>query len=147
MEGKEFLTVAQKLVQMRSEAAIRSSVSRTYYAVFITGRKLLRELGIYLPNDASVHEHVYRLLHNAGLSEIKELAEWLRKLRSKRLQADYDMEIREFQSHLNCELDLVRAKFAITQLENCYQQPLRKQLKEGIQEYERKINRGSIGSA
>jgi hypothetical protein len=100
-----------------------------------------------LPNDASVHEHVYRLLHNAGLSDIKELAEWLRKLRSKRLQADYDMEIHEFQSHLNCEFGIVRAKLAITQLESCNQQPLRNQLKDGIQEYEREINRGSIASA
>lgn len=73
--------------------------------------------------------------------------EWLRKLRSKRLQADYDMDVREFQSHLNCEFDIVRAKLAIVQLESCHQQPLRNQLKDGIEEYERKINRGSIGSA
>jgi len=147
MEGKDFLNTAQKLAPMRNEAAIRSAVSRTYYAAFITGRQLLRELGFYFPPDASVHEQVYRLLHNCGLKDIIELADWLKDLRLRRVRADYDMENREFQSHLKCEFDIVRAKLAIAQLESCYQQPLRNQLKDGIQEYERKINRGSIASA
>jgi hypothetical protein len=50
MQGKEFLAVALKLAQMRSEAAIRSAVSRTYYAVFNVGRQLLNDLGFVLPN-------------------------------------------------------------------------------------------------
>ena len=87
MEGKEFIGVAQKLVQMRSEAAIRSAISRAYYATFITGRELLLELGFSLPKDASAHEQLYFRL----------------------------------------------------QLEGYYQPPLRNQLRDGIQEYERKI--------
>jgi len=140
MEGKEFLIVAQKFVQMRSEAAIRSAESRAYYSAFITGRKLLRDLGISLLNDASIHEQVYRLLLNAGIQDIKDIAGSLKNLRKGRLQADYDMENRDFQSPTKCEFDLARAKLIIAQLENCYQQPLRNRLKNGIQAYEQKIS-------
>jgi uncharacterized protein (UPF0332 family) len=139
MEGKEFLIVAQKLVQMRSEAAIRSAVSRAYYSAFITGRKLLIDLGFSLQIDASVHEQVYRLLHNAGIPSIKDTAASLKNLRIRRVQADYDMENRDFQSQTECELNIALAKFIIAQLESCSQQPLRNQIKTGIQEYERKI--------
>jgi uncharacterized protein (UPF0332 family) len=139
MEGKEFFIVAQKLVQMRSEAAIRTAVSRAYYSTFITGRKLLIELGFSLPIDASVHEQVYRLLHNAGIPDIKDIAASLKNLRIRGVQADYDMDIPDFQSHIECEFLIAHAKLMIAQLESCYQQPFRNQLKDGIQTYEQKI--------
>jgi hypothetical protein len=140
MEGKEFLTVAQKLVQTRTEAAIRSACSRTYYAVFNTGIKLLSDLGFTLPRDASVHEQLYQRLNNAGIPDIKDVAARLKDLRIRRVHADYDMANRDFQSHTKCEFDIARTKLIIAQLESYYQQPLRNQLKDGIREYERKIN-------
>jgi len=139
MEGKEFITVAQKLAQMRTEASIRSAYSRAYYGIFNTGLKLLSDLGFILPKDASSHELLYRRLNNAGISEIKDIAGRLKDLRQKRVHADYDMESRSFHSHTECELDLARAKLIIAQLESGSQQPLRHRLKDGIQEYERKI--------
>jgi len=139
MEGKDFLAVAQKLVQTRGEAAIRSAASRTYYALFNTGKKLLNDLGFSLPKDASAHELLYYRLYNSGIPDINALAITIKKLRSKRIRADYEMNDTGFQSHIECEFDIARAKHIIAQLENCYQQPLRNQLKDGIQEYERKI--------
>ena len=147
MEGKEFLTVAQKLVQIRSEAAIRSAASRTYYAIFNTGLMLLNELGFSFPKDASAHELLYYRLYNSGLPDIGALAITTKKLRQKRIRADYEMKSKDFHSPLECELDIAGANLIIAQLESCYQQPLRNQLKDGIQEYEQKINRGSIASA
>jgi hypothetical protein len=140
MEGKEFLTVAQKMLQIRSEAATRSAFSRIYYAVFNTGKKLLNDLGFVMPKDATAHEQLYRRLNNSGISAIEEIAGWSSDLRKKRIRADYEMDSREFQSHKSCEFYLVRAKLVIAQLENCYQQPIRKQLKDGIQEYERRLD-------
>ena len=90
---------------------------------------------------------LYRRLNNCSISDIEELARRLKALRLKRNSADYDMKNRGFQSHLECELDIARAKLIIAQLESCYQPPLRNQLKDGIQEYERKINSGSVASA
>ena len=139
MEGKKFLTVAQKMLQIRSEEATRSAFSRIYYAVFNTGAKLLNELGFDLPKDGTAHERLYQRLNNSGISATEEIAAWLGDLRQRRTRADYDMDSREFQSHKSCEFYLVRAILVITQLENCYQQPLRNRLKDGIIKYERKI--------
>jgi uncharacterized protein (UPF0332 family) len=147
MEGKEFINVAQKMLQIRTEAATRSAFSRIYYAVFNTGKKLLHELGFALPKNAMAHEELYYRLNNSGLAAMEEIVSWISDLRSRRLRADYDMDSREFQSHKTCEFYLARATLIIAQLESCYQQPLRNQLKDGIQEYERKINSGSIASA
>jgi hypothetical protein len=140
MEGKEFIIVAQKMVQMRTEASIRSAYSRAYYAIFNTRLELLTDLGFNLPKDATSHELLYQRLNNTGISDIQDLAGRLKDLRQKRIRADYDMKHRGFQSHTECELELARAKLMIVQLENYYQQPLRNQLKDGIQAYERKIN-------
>jgi hypothetical protein len=140
MEAKEFLVVAQKLVQMRSEAAVRSAFSRAHYAIFNIGNKLLKDLAFVMPKDASAHEQLYQRLNNCGIPAIMETAVWQRDLRRKRVFADYDMDNSAFQSYTECELHIARAKLVIAQLEACYQQPLRKQLKDGIQEYERKLN-------
>ncbi len=139
MEGKEFLDFALKMLQFRSEAAIRSAVSRIYYAVFNTEKTLLDELGFVLPTDAAAHEELYRRLYNSGLSDIQETANWLFDMRRKRVNADYDTLSRDFQSHKSYALDIARAKLTISQLESYSQQPLRNQLKDGIQKYERKI--------
>jgi uncharacterized protein (UPF0332 family) len=139
MEGKKFLTVAQKMLQIRSEEATRSAFSRIYYAVFNTGAKLLNELGFVLPKDGTAHERLYQRLNNSGISATEEVAAWLGDLRQRRTRADYDMDSREFQSHKTCEFYLARATLVITLLENFYQQPLLNQLKDGIQGYERKI--------
>ncbi len=139
MEGKEFLIIAQKLAQMRLEAAIRSAYSRAYYAAFNVGVKLLRDLGFIVPKDVAAHDHLYHRLNNAGILEIMDIAGRLKDLRQKRIRADYDMESRAYHAHVECELDIARAKLVIAQLESCYQQSLRNQFKDGIQEYERKI--------
>jgi len=86
MEGKEFLTVAQKLVQIRSEAAIRSAASRTYYAIFNTGIKLLTDLGFSFPKDASAinskpafkntNEKSNCIHKKITAKEVKALAQW-----------------------------------------------------------------------
>ncbi len=43
MEGKDFFELAQKLVQMRSEPALRSAISRAYYAAYHCCIKLLSD--------------------------------------------------------------------------------------------------------
>jgi hypothetical protein len=73
MEGKEFLTVAQKLAQARTEASIRSAYSRAYYGIFNMGLKLLSDLGFILPKDAFSHELLYHRLNNCGISDINLL--------------------------------------------------------------------------
>ena len=140
MEGKAFLEIAQKLVQMRSEPALRSAVSRAYYAVYNCCIHFLDELGFKFEKDTPAHEKVYQYLNNASIEEIKTAAENLRHLRKRRNQADYNMASIEFQNHIICQLDLVSAQAIISQIEKYHQEPLRKQLRNGLREYHAKIN-------
>lgn len=51
MEGKEFFELAQKLVQMRSEPALRSAISRAYYRHIIAALDSFVSLGFSLAKN------------------------------------------------------------------------------------------------
>jgi len=140
MEGKEFFTLAQKLTQMRNEPALRSAVSRAYYAVFHCCMKLLTELGFKFSKDASAHAKVAAYLNNADIIAINDVADALSYLRKRRNFADYDLTSKEFQDHLSCQGDLIRAHAAISQIEKYSHEPFRTQLRNGLHEYDAKIN-------
>ncbi len=140
MEGKEFFVFAQKLVQIRTEPALRSAISRAYYAAYHCCIQLLRELGFQFSKDASAHDKVFAYLNNSAISEIQAAADNLTHLRRHRNSADYDLTSKEFQNHIDCQLDLARAQSIILQIEKYSQEPLRTQLRNGMREYEAKIS-------
>ena len=140
MEGKAFLEIAQKLAQMRSEPALRSAVSRAYYAAYNCCIQLLNEPGFKFEKGAPAHEKVAQYLSNASVDEIKTAAESLILLRKRRNQADYNMQTTDFQNHIICQLDLVSAQAIISQIEKYSHEPLRAQLRNGLREYHAKIN-------
>jgi hypothetical protein len=140
MEGKAFLNTAQKLTQIRDEPALRSAVSRAYYAVYNCCIRLLEEFGIHFDKDYPAHEKVYQYLRNSAIAEIETTADDLRLLRKRRNMADYDMASKEFQSHLLCQGDVVRAQGIILQIEKHSKEPLRTQLRKGLRDYHAKIN-------
>lgn len=139
MEGKEFFVFAQKVVQMRTEPALRSAISRAYYAALHCCGQLLRELGFQFSKDASVHDKISAYLQNSTISEIKTVGDNLFHLRRRRNSADYDLNSKEFQNHIDCQLDLARAQIIISQMEKYRREPLRTQLRNGLWEYA-KIN-------
>jgi uncharacterized protein (UPF0332 family) len=141
MEGKEFFTLAQKLVQMRTEPAFRSAVSRAYYAGYHCCLQLLREFGFQFSKDASAHDKLAAYLNNAAIDEIQVVADTLWHLRRRRNSADYNLSSKEFQNHIDCQIDLVRAQSIILQIEKHSQEPLRTQLRNGLRDYHAKINR------
>ena len=140
MEGKEFFELAQKLVQMRSEPALRSAISRAYYAAYHCCIQLLRELGFMFSKDSSAHEKVAAYLNNAAISEIEFAGKELNYLRRRRNHADYDLILKDFQDHIACQLDMARAQAIISQVEKYSHEPFRTQLKNGLREYLSKIN-------
>lgn len=145
MEGKAFIDTAKKLVLMRDEPALRSAVSRSYYAAYNFCLQLLDELGFHFGKDSPAHEKVYQYLHNAGITEI-EAADDLRLLRKHRNIADYDMASKEFQNHIVCQGDLVRAQGIISQIEKHLREPLRTKLRNHVREYVAKINSSPASS-
>jgi hypothetical protein len=140
MEGKAFIDTAKKLVLMRDEPALRSAVSRSYYAAYNFCIQLLDELGFHFGKDSPAHEKAYHYLHNAGINEIEAAADDLRLLRKHRNLADYDMASKEFQNHLVCQGDLIRAQGIILVIEKYSQEPFRKLLRNGVREYVAKIS-------
>ncbi len=139
MEGKAFLDFAKKLLPMRHEPALRSAVSRGYYAVYNCAVQLLLDLGFRVDQSAQNHEKIYFDFNNSGIEEIKDMADLLIYLRRRRNDADYNMMTNEFIDHRKCEADIWQAQFIISVLERYAKEPLRAQLKNGILEYHRKI--------
>jgi hypothetical protein len=146
MQGKAFLDTAKKLLLMRDEPALRTAVSRSYYAAYNFCIQLFEVLGFHFGKDSPAHEKVYHYLHNAGITEIEAAADDLRVLRKHRNIADYDMASKEFQNHIVCQGDLVRAQGIILVIEKYSREPLRTQLRNGVREYVAKISSSPLSS-
>ncbi len=139
MNARDYLELAQKLSQMRTEAAIRSAISRGYYAAFHFEKNLVEALGFNLPEDATAHEKLYRLLNNSGVQSASAAADWLRRLRQRRTLADYDFTQSDLNSLYDCQKDLLRVMGIISFCESHSSEPLRSTLKQGISAYVQKV--------
>lgn len=92
MNPKDFLETAKLLSKSSSEAAIRSLVSRAYYAMLIYIREIMtNELHIQFSDGKNIHEWIPRCLKYSQLPDAKELAEKIADFRDIRNSADYDM--------------------------------------------------------
>jgi uncharacterized protein (UPF0332 family) len=139
MEAKDYFDLARKLAQMRTEAAIRSAISRGYYAAFHTAKKLVEGLGFHFTKDAAAHDKLFYLLNNAGIKSAEDVAKFLSDLRRRRNLADYDFEQKKMQTYQDCQYDLVRVAGIFSFSENYSSEPLRSELKKGIAEYIQKV--------
>ncbi len=91
----DYLTLAQELVTRRDdEAALRSAVSRAYYAAFCQARNLLSRDGV---NTDDMRSHValwtrYRVHSDPSYQLIGRQGDYIRRHRS---EADYRDEFQE----------------------------------------------------
>ena len=90
MDPWHFLIVAEQLSDSKLEAARRSSISRSYYAIYNEIVTFLGERGVTLP-QRDAHEKLCRCLTGTGHQALALIAEQLRWLRLDRTAADYDM--------------------------------------------------------
>src|SRR3954453_10141417 len=90
MNPRDFLLVAEDLLESVREADWRTAVSRAYYAAFLVAVELFRVAGFVVPADRRAHQFVYLRLNNCGRAEVVEAAEWLSALRDRRNRADYN---------------------------------------------------------
>ena len=75
MDASAFLNLAHELLNNTdNEAALRTSVSRSYYALHNHLVKFVNDVGCQLPKDASKHEKVYRWLYNCDVGAIRAIA-------------------------------------------------------------------------
>jgi len=144
MVGAEFLDIAHRLLKIPTEAAYRSVINRAYYAVFLTGNEFLAELGFKASDGPQTHGQFLRRINNCGVPELQEIYEGLQNLYRRRRQADYNLSSPIFKAQPAVALDVASAAQMIATIQSCQKsQNLRIQIRDGIREYERKINASS----
>lgn len=101
MDPLDFLRPARDLSGSAQEAERRTSIGRSYFAVFNHVRIRLEPLK-RLPETSDVHNVVVRYLTSANNNELQSVGQTLKDLRTSRNEADYNMEatIIEDQSRL-----------------------------------------------
>ncbi len=141
MSGEDFLVLAKSLLKRPTEAAYRSAVSRAYYAVFHVGVTFLAELGLKASDGPQAHAQLRARVNNCGVPELKNSYGLLYDLYKRRRFADYDLNLAIFRAQADVALIVASADQIIAAIKQCRQSPtLRNQIRDGIREYERKIN-------
>lgn len=99
-DWSDFLKLAESLARAErasvlEEAALRSAVSRAYYAAFCASRNHARDLGeIILTGLARDHGIVKDHYKHSGVRDYQKIGTWLERLRDNRNCADYDDDLR-----------------------------------------------------
>jgi len=99
MQWSEFLDTASRLSQGATEGDWRSSVSRSYYAVFHYFRGFLLANGLDVGQGGQVHFNLYSGLLNCGFPAVAPIASRIDRLREWRTWADYDLRRTVGQRH------------------------------------------------
>ena len=110
-EWTEFLTLAKELAQRSDEAALRSAVSRAYYAAFGKARALLMAEGVPLVSDATDHARVWEAFRSSSDDVRYYIGVDGMALRNNRNRADYDAEVTDIKA---------RAQRAVRKAEDIY---------------------------
>jgi uncharacterized protein (UPF0332 family) len=141
MLGEEFLEVSKSLLKTPKEAAYRTAANRAYYAVFHCCAAFFRELGFKISDGPQTHGQLLARINNCGTSELQSIYNHLVDLYKHRRLADYDLNSSLFNAQAFVALVVASAEQIIATIKHCQvSQALRIQIRNGIREYERKIN-------
>ena len=110
MDPLDFLRPARDLSKSAQEAERRTSIGRSYFAVFNHVRIRLEPLKP-LPETSDVHNIVVRYLTFANNKELQSVGQTLKDLRTSRNEADYNMKATIIQDQ--SRLALSKAERAI----------------------------------
>ena len=135
MDGREFLEVAQELARGPQEAALRSAVSRAYYAAYNYGRQILRQLGFQEVAERRSHGEVWMYFGNCGESRIASAGRMLGDLQSERVGADYRLGNQKYQNPKNAEACVKLAQRIVQQFERCEESAVAATVAEGMKRY------------
>ena len=116
MNPDQFITLASELASGTTEAHYRSAISRAYYGVFHTARRLLLDMGIRLPKGEQIHMKAAFCLHDCGVPLATEAAVELEALRTERNRADYELDGR-VTSRTMAESQILTARKVLAKLQ------------------------------
>ena len=92
MDGKEFLKIAQTFQDSEIEAERRTSIGRSYFALFNAMVQTLQKQQIRFAGDAADHGTLTRHLKSSGDNIAFKIGDALTALRKDRNNADYGMQ-------------------------------------------------------
>ena len=97
----DYYALAERLRHEDSEAALRSAISRAYYAVFCQARDYLKEQGVMLSTlGPSSHKQVWGEFKQRGRTH-RSIGDNGDKLHYNRIKADYENEIERLDLLVN----------------------------------------------
>ena len=93
-DWSSFADLAEELIEHRhqsraAQACVRTSISRSYYAVFGQAKSLLEGRG-HSPGTENTHEWVRRFYGRSSRRDERQVAAHLGRLRDLRRRADYE---------------------------------------------------------
>ena len=91
MDPAAFLAVAASLRNSQEEAELRTSVSRSYYALLNVVRTGIVDVGVVIDPTTDSHGQVAHRLVKSNNRDLASIGQTLQNLRLKRNEADYDM--------------------------------------------------------
>src|SRR3990167_3057326 len=91
MDPLEFLRVARNLSGSTQEPEWRTTIGRSYYAVFNHVRLQLEPIKPFPPMDPENHQRAVHYLTKANNPQLQSVGQTLKDLRTSRNNADYDM--------------------------------------------------------
>ncbi len=141
MDPKEFLVLAQELAKpSANEAALRTCVSRSYYALFNAMARFINDEVESLSKSANDHTKVYQYFNNCGQNEVEQIASDLNDLRVERNNADYKLDEDRFD-HFNASLLFKKASMAFNSFISIAGSSKRcKSVVRGIQAHKKRTN-------
>lgn len=137
MDFRDFLVLANTLVNSTTEGEWRTALSRAYYAAFHVARELLVDLHFRVPHADRVHGYLWLRLANAGQGDVQNAGNRLNALRRERNRADYDAHIRVNRAMTRTHLQ--RAEEIIQALDAATVDPVRTQITDAMKIYERDV--------
>jgi hypothetical protein len=141
MDPKGFLDFARELKNRNDEAALRSCVSRSYFALFNSMANFVEEHVGQLTHSAADHEKVVYYFNNCQVADVPELAIDLNSLRVDRNCSDYRLDDSRFSDKNTVTLLYKRAEIAYNNFVKIVSSSgRRKQIVQQIKEYKSKTN-------
>ena len=138
MDPLEFLTVAGNLCESGEESERRTSVGRSYFALFNHLRVKLDGI-TQIPATDEAHQAVVHYLTRANNPNLSSVGQSLRDLRSSRNVADYELEDTVDQNRRR--VALVRARNAVNRIETVDDNALRNAVR-AVPAFQGRRNRG-----
>ena len=116
-DWSRFLVLAEELGRRRNDAAaLRSAISRAYYAAFCSARRRLRQDGLVIPSTGVAHRLVWNHYNNANAQQWRAIGIAGERLRRARNRADYNDYFPQLAS--TARISLARARHIIASLQH-----------------------------